>query len=229
MSSNNALKNTVLRILRTPGMEKIGFQLGALTVTGQKIALVAQAIDVGRIECRTVGEIKVDGPISPGKGNVIEARYKEELDAMLFRDESYGTGPGENRTIVHEAVHAAFDLLAPRSKFKTLAIEDESAAVLTEAIYIKVCNKPVGGFRMEVEGPQWQAWNLAGLMSTATDEFTKGGIYALDPSETADLREAVAKSWGFTKVKDSTGYTDNRGALYMYNGVVKCSKTGVCR
>jgi hypothetical protein len=226
--SNESLKNTVSRILRTPGMEKIGFQLGALMVTGANIGRVAQAIDAGRIECRVVGQIKADGPISPGKGNVIEARYKEELNAMLFRDDSYGTAPGEDRTVVHEAVHASFDLLAPRSNFKTLAIDDESAAILTEAIYIKVCNRPVGGFKMVVGGPQEEAWNLAGLMSAATDEFTKGGIYTLDPTETTDLRAAVAKDWGFVKVKDKTGYTDNTTAIYIYNGMVRCGKSGVC-
>jgi hypothetical protein len=227
--SSNTLKNTVSRILRTPGMEKINFKLGALTVTGANIGRVAQAIDAGQIECRAVGQIKADGPISPGKGNVIEAQYKEELNAMLVPDESYGTAPGEDRTLVHEAVHASFDLLAPGLNFRTLAIDDESAAVLAEAIYIIVCKRPVGGFRMVVEGPQWQAWNLAGLMSVATDEFTQGRTYTLDQSETADLRAAVAQHWGFGIVKDKTGYTDNSKAVYIYNGMVRCNKSGVCK
>lgn len=227
--SNETLKNTVSRILRTPGMEKIGFQLGALTVTGQKIAQVAQAIDAGRIECRSVGQIKSGGPVSPGKGNVIEAQYKEELNAMLFPNESYGTGPGEDRTIVHEAVHAAFDLLSPGLNFRTLAVDDESAAVLTEALYIKVCGRPLGGFKMVVDGPQDEAWKLAGLMSSATEDFTSGGIYALDAADTAALRAAVAKDWGFVKVKDKTGYSDNSTAQYIYNGMVKCNKGAACK
>jgi len=225
--ANEMLKNNISRILRTPGLEKIGFQLGALTVTGQKIGQVAQAIDNGRIKCLTVDELKAQGPIDLPKGMVVEARYKEELNAMLFRDAGYGMGPGEDRTVVHEAVHAAFDLLAPRKNFQTLAMDDESAAVLTEAIYIKVCDKPLGGFKMEAPGEE--AWNLAGLMSIATENFTAGGIYDLAPSETADLRAAVAQNWGFITVKDKSGYTDNSHAMYVYNGVVKCGKSGVCK
>jgi len=226
--ANDTLKKNVSRLLRTPGMEKIGFQLGALTVTGQKLGQVAQAIDDGKIQCLTVKELELkQGPITLPKGMTIEAQYKEEFNAMLFRDESYGTAPGEDRTIVHEAVHASFDLLTPKKGFQTLAMDDESAAVLTEALYIKVCGLPVGGFKMMA--PQAEAWNLAGLMSIETDDFTKGGIYNLDPSQTADLRAEVAKAWGFVQVPDKTGYTDNSTAIYVYNGMVKCNKRGICK
>ena len=228
---NETLKKTVSRILRTPGMEKIGFKLGSLVVTGQKIGQVAQAIEAGRIECLKVGELKAEGPVGLPKGNVVEARYKEELNAMLFLDEAYGTRPGEDRTVVHEAVHAAFDLLAPKQNFKTLAVDDEAAAVLTEAIYIKVCDRPLGGFKMVVDGPQDEAWKLAGLMSVATEDFAKGDIYTLNPTQTDALRAAVAKDWGFIKVMDATGsgYTDNSTAQYIYNGMVKCNIKGVCK
>ena len=226
--ANDTLKKNVLQILKTPGMEKINFQLGTLMVTGPRIGQVAQAIDDGKIQCLTVKEME-QGPVALPKGVTIEAKYKEELNAMLFRDENYGTASGEDRTIVHEAVHASFDLLAPGLNFRTLAMDDESAAVLTEAIYIKVCNRPIGGFKMMAGGPQEEAWNLAGLMSTETENFTKGGIYMLTLTQTADLRAAVAKDWGFVVTKDKTGSTDNTKVPYIYNGMVRCSKRGVCK
>jgi len=225
--ANDTLKKNVSRILRTPGMEKISFQLGPLTVTGHRLGQVAQAIDDGKIQCLTVDELKQKGPITLPKGMLIEAKYDEELNAMLFRDENYGKADGEDRTVVHEAVHASFDLLAPRVNFRTLAIEDESAAVLTEAIYIKVCNRPIGGFKMMAGGPQEEAWNLAGLMSVETDNFTKGGTYMLDPTQTVDLRAAIGKDWGFVKAAD--GSSDDSTAQYIYNGMVKCNKKGVCK
>ncbi|MGH7784740.1 MAG: hypothetical protein ACREO5_12975, partial [Candidatus Binatia bacterium] len=217
--TNQTLTNTVLSILRQPGIGQINFQLGALLVTGQKLAQVAQAIADGKIECLTVKELKA-GPTGLAKGMVIEARYKEELNAMLFRDENYGTAAGEDRTIVHEAVHAMFDLTAPGLNFKTLSIDDESAAVLTEALYIKLCGKPLGGFKMVVDGPQDEAWRLAGLMSLATDNFTTGGgTFMLTPDQTEDLRKAVAVDWNFVKKPDKvgSGYTDDSTSQYVYN------------
>lgn len=228
--TNQTLAKTASRILRQPGIAKIAFQLGGLLVTGLKLLRVAQAIDDGTIECQTVKDLKA-GPTGLAKGRLIEARYQEEINAMLFRDENYGTAPGEDRTVVHEAVHAMFDLTTPSLNFKTLAINDESAAVLTEAIYIKVCDRPLGGFKMVADGPQDEAWKLAGLMSVETDNFTADGPYMLTPDQTEDLRKAVAADWNFVKIPDKkgSGYTDNSTAQYIYNGMVKCDKHGVCK
>lgn len=229
MTNKTLAKNASL-ILRQPGITKINFQLGGLLVTGQKLVQVAQAIDDGKIECMTVKDLKA-GPTGLAKGMLIEAKYKEELNAMLFRDENYGTAPGEDRTVVHEAVHAMFDLTTPGLNFRTLAIDDESSAVLTEAIYIKVCDKPLGGFKMMADGPQEKAWDLAGQMSVETDNFSTGSPYMLTPDQTEDLRKAVAKDWNFVKIPDKvgSGYLDQSTSQYIYNGMVKCNKRGICK
>ena len=39
--TNQILAKTVLRILRQPGLSKIGFELGGLVVTGIRYAMVA--------------------------------------------------------------------------------------------------------------------------------------------------------------------------------------------
>ena len=100
--TNPTLIKTALEILGQPGIQKINFQLGGLLVTGQRFGRVTEAIKDGRIGCLTVKEFEA-GVTGLAKGMVIEAQYKEEFNAMLFRDEGYGTAQGEDRTVVHES------------------------------------------------------------------------------------------------------------------------------
>jgi hypothetical protein len=226
-----ALTNTVTSILRQPGLAKLAFNLGGLEVTGSKLGSVADAIAAGKIKCLTVTEFVSQGKNELAAGMTVAARYEIKKNAMVFEKESYGSSPGEDRTIVHEAVHAIFDLNAGPKGKQNLAVDDEAAAVLTEAFYIRLCNKPVGGFKMMVDGPQEHALNLADEVLIETDNFVaKPGTYMLRPDQLESLRAAVAKDWNFTTFVGKDGLpTDNRNLKYVYDGVPKCPGGKSCR
>jgi hypothetical protein len=223
--TNQTLANTVLRILRQPGFNKIGFSLGGLVVTGVRYSMVAKAIEESKIECHVVDKFASQGAdeLAPGMSTV--ARYSADLNAMIFSREDYGSvKASEQRTIVHEATHAIFDLFATSKDDRTLSINDESAAVLAEALYIRLCGKPPGNFTMFIDGPQDEALKLADKMMEATGDFERDRrTYSLKPAQTKKLRDAVAVDWNFTRTVEPTGIiSDRTGTQYIYNGVVKC-------
>lgn len=222
--TNEKLQATVLTILRRPGVWKIGFQLGGLGVTGQRYAVVAKAIADGSIECQAVDKFESQGPDALAEGMVTVARYDIQKNAMLFPRADYGTSPMEERAIFHEATHAMFDLFANSHDDRTLAIDDESAAVLAEALYLRLCDRPIGGFAMMVDGSGQEALKLADKMMAETGDFEKDKrTYFLQPPQTQKLRDAVAEEWHYTKYIGSDGLpTDSTRVQYIYDGVVKC-------
>jgi len=208
------LANTVARILRQPGLRNMGFDLNGLCVTGQRFAMVAKAIADGSIACEAVDSFKPQvGPLAPGMVTV--ARYDSDADTILFSRENYGTSEvREELNIVHEATHALFDLFA-RSKFdRRLSIDDESAAVLASALYIRLCNKDPGTFTILIDGPQDEALKLADSLMKETHGFAQNRTYFLKPQQTEKLRTAVAQQWNLVK-PDSNG----PGTQYIYDGV----------
>ena len=223
--TNQTLAKTVARILRQPGIWKMGFDMHGLVVTGQRYAMVAKAVEEGRIECHVVNEFPSQGEGTRAAGMVTVARYKAEHNAMLFSSENYGsTKVSEERTIVHEATHAIFDLYANSKDERTLAMHDESAAVLAEALYLRLCNKPQGNFTMFIDGPQDEAMKLADKMMAQTGNFVRDRrTYFLRKAQTQTLREAVARDWNFTiRLEPDGSTTDSTGVQYIYDGVVKC-------
>ena len=219
----STLTNTVTNILRQQGLAPLAFNLNGIEVTGQKLAAVADAIAHGKIRCLTVKAFQNQGKLA--QGMTVAARYDITKNALLFESESYGNAPGEDRTIVHESVHAIFDLNAPSPKGKkNLAVDDEAAAILTEAFYIRLCGKRVGGFKMMADGPQEHALDLADEILEETKNFTaKPEAYVLSPAQLMKLRTAVARDWNFVSFVDTDGsLTDNSGLMYVYDGVAKC-------
>ena len=222
--TNERLQATVLTILRRPGVWKIGFDLAGLTVTGMRYSMVAKAVADGSIECLAVDKFESQGPDSLAPGMVTAARYDIQKNAMLFPREDYGSKPSEERAIFHEATHAIFDLFASSHDDRTLAINDESAAVLAEALYLRLTDRPMGNFTMWIDGPQDNALKLADKMMAETGDFEKDKrTYFLKPQQTQKLRDAVAIDWHFTTYTGSDGLpTDSSKVRYIYDGVVKC-------
>ena len=222
--TNQILATTVSRILRQPGMMKIDFNMHGLLVTGRFYSMVAAAVEEGRIECLAVKDLPPQRPDQFASGTVATARYTPSDNRMMFESENFGSKPSEEITIVHEATHAIFDITAPSKLHQTLAINDESAAVLAEALYIKVCDKPKGNFDMVIGDPQYEAWNLANEMMVETESFTIGPKpYVLKHDQTKLLSDAVGLLWNFTLKPEKDGYRDDRGVKYFYDGVPKCN------
>ena len=227
--TNRVLAATASGILRQPGLAMINFQFGGLNITGSNFARVADAIDAERIKCWTVKEFKSQGTDELAPGMIVNAQYQIKTNAMLFSSDDFGENPGEDRTIVHEAVHAAFDLDAPLgAKTQTLSIDDEAAAVVAVAFYIRLCNKPVGAFKMDAGGPEEPALALIDRLAyRAGPTPTWRGPYLISPQDARPIRDGAARKWHFDKFKGKDGYdTDNSGALYTYDGVPVCSKKG---
>ena len=227
--SNPVLTATAIRILRTPGLANINFELGGLKVVGSQFARVADPIEGGRIKCWTVTEFESQGVTGLAPGRVVNARYGIDSNAMLFSSENFGTNAGEDRTIVHEAVHAAFDLDAPvGKKTQTLSIDDESAAVLAVAFYIRLCGKPIGGFLIDADGPEKPALALVDRVADRKSPVPVWrGPFKFSDNDIKPIREGAARKWNFNKFVDTDGHqVDNSGAKYVYDGVPACSKTG---
>lgn len=228
--TNGKLVSTVTQILWQPGLAGINFQLGGLMVAGSQFGRVAEAVGSGRIKCWTAEQFGSQGADELAPGMTVNARYEVKPNAMVFSSDSFGTGPGEDRTIVHEAVHAAFDLDAPvgaKTKTQTLSADDEAAAVLAVAFYIRLCSKPVGGFLMEADGPERPALALVDRLGVKPGGPLRPRPYVLNIQDTQPIRTAVAAKWRFTTFIDSDGrFTDNTGAKYTYDGVPVCPKAG---
>jgi len=225
--TNQALALKVSQILRQPGLLEIAFQLGRIELTGAQFQQVAEAVAAGRIKCWTVAEFNSQGRDDLVGGRRIEAEYQTKPNAMVFLHAGYGNRPSEEQTIVHEAVHAAFDLSVARGRLATLSIEDEAAATLASGFYIKLCNPLEDGFRMG-GGGHAEALELAEQALKYPGNFTvEKGRYMFTDIDTEPLRYAVATARKFNKHIGSDGLpTDNSGAIYTYEGVPVCGKKG---
>lgn len=227
--TNPTLAATVSQTLRQPGLMRIAFKLGSVQVNGIQFSQVAQAVESGRIKCWTVEEFESQGKDELPDGRMVESRYGVESNAMLFFRDDYGKGPGEDQTIVHESVHAAFDLAVPaKNKVSNLSIEDEAAAVLAAAFYIKLCNKEEHGFKLG-GGGESEALTLAeqALRDPGVFNVLNDMIF-FTPEETEPLRYAVSVSRNYRKFidKEDGRPTDRTGARYTYDGVAVCGKNG---
>jgi hypothetical protein len=220
--TNPTLVATLTQILRQPCVMKINFQLNGLLVNGERFGRVAQAVSQGLIACELLADYPLPKDEIP-KGGVIAAHYTTSHHVMLFERPDYAaTGAtSEEATIVHESTHAMFDLFAPGKNFTTLSIDDESCAVLAAALYVRLCDKRLGGFAMEEA--EAEALKLANTMIAETNGFeTDKRTYVVTPDDAQWLRNAVAKQWGFIRTADKSGITDKSTAVYVYGGVVKC-------
>jgi hypothetical protein len=227
--TNRTLVSTALGVLREPGIWKIGFDLNGLCVTGQRYAMVAAAIEDGKIACEAVDRF----PLKPGQklppGTKIGAVYDPDADTIYFPREDYGKSSGYEKTVIlHEATHAIFDLFAKTGDDRVLAINDEAAAVLAQAHYLRLCapndSQAIHRFSMMIDGPGELALKLVDKMMDDTGDFMKDRrTYFLRPEQTSKLRAAVATEWGLIRETQPDGtISDRTGELSIYNGVVTC-------
>jgi hypothetical protein len=130
-----AIKDQMLRVLRSPDTQRIRFSFTGTTgakisVDGSSFRRVAAAID--------------NDTIHPNEGGV--ARGWARYDA---RTNNFNIGPGEHWSrafdalLVHESVHAAFDL-----NHSTLPwIDNETAAYIAQGYYLR--NSGFGNARLD--------------------------------------------------------------------------------
>jgi hypothetical protein len=227
--TNRTLANTASRVLRHSGIWKIGFELNGLCVTGQRYAIVAKAIEEGKIACEAVDKFTLKPGQTLAPGTKIGALYDPDVNTIFFPREDYGTSSVYEQTVIlHEATHATFDLFANTNDDRVLAIDDESAAVLAQALYLRLCtdsdSTATHRFSMMIDGPGELALKLADRMMSETGDFEKDKrTYFLRAEQTLKLRAAVAQDWNLIKevLPDGT-VSDRTGVQSIYNGVVTC-------
>jgi len=207
----------------------MGFDLNGLCATGVRYGMVAKAIEDGKIVCEAVDSF----PLKPGQklapGTKIGALYDPDANTMFFPREDYGKANVYEQTVIlHEATHATFDLFAKTTDDRVLGIEDESAAVLAQALYLRLCadsdSMATHRFSMMINGPGELALKLVDKMMAETGDFVRDKrTYFLRPEQTLKLRAAVAEEWNLIKETLPDGTIEDRsGVLSIYNGVVSC-------
>jgi len=225
--NSRTLVATASGILRNANIWKIAFDLNGICVTGQRYVMVAKAIEEGKIACNAVSKAALAKGAKLAPGTVTAARYDADENAMLFPRENYGSADAYERTVIlHEATHAMLDLFAKTDDDRVLGIDDESAAVLAQALYIRLCgaDDAVRMFAMSIGGPGEEALRLADKMIDQTGGFERDRrTYFLRPDQTTKLRAAVAQEWNLIRVERPDGnFSDSSGNLSVYNGVVTC-------
>jgi hypothetical protein len=232
--TNPNLVKIATNILRRPGISKIAYDLAGLTVTGMRYSMVAKAIEDGKISCEAVSSF----PTSPGDklapGTKVGAMYRPEKNTIYFDRDDYGsTSAYEQSVVLHEATHALFDLFATTNNDQVLAINDESAAVLAQAHWFRLCapndSIAIHGFSIMINGPGETSLALVDRMMAKTGDFMRDrSTYRLLPDETQKLRTAVAAEWNLVKSIDPDGgERDRSGIVDIYDGVVSCYRCWV--
>lgn len=221
--ANQTIKETVLSVLSNPGVRKINFNLNGLTVAGHRYALVAALVRSGKIACEIVSQMPVTPGQAPPEGSIVEAMYDSDTNTMYFKRADYGrsgiAAGIERGVILHEATHALFDVFAKSGNDQVLGIDDESAAVLAQALYLKLCELgdmyAISNFKMLADGSGDLALKLADtiLAANAGERLSN-----LQPQQMVSFRNRVAVEWNLV----ADGASDRSGAMSIYNGVITC-------
>jgi hypothetical protein len=228
--TNSKLVQTATGILRKPGISKIAYELNGLLVTGTRYSMVAAAILDGRISCEAVSSFSTSKADSLAPLTKIGAKYDPDTNTMFFSSESYGSSNAyEQSVVLHEATHAMFDLYASCGDPGVLAINDESAAVLAQAHFFRLCapneSMSIHRFSMQIDGPGETSLALVDKMMADTGDFVRNtDVYRLKPTQTEKLRTAVAQEWNLVRIVESDGVRDRSGILDVYDGVSGCCR-----
>lgn len=207
--ANQVLTRTVSRILLDEAIQRVKFVLSGLTVHGFRYEMVAQAIVKGKISC----EVGVTpNPNLPADYNA-ECRYDPDHRQIRFPDEHYGSSPGtQTFNIVHEATHALFDVVyGKQGGFRTLAIDDEAAAFLAQALYSRfspyLWNGPIPPGQ-----PIYEALKVADKIRFVPNAFRGDSPpYHVADADLTNLRRSIQTAYKFLG--------GAAGIQYVYNGI----------
>jgi hypothetical protein len=119
------LRQTIIGAVSGPQAQKIRFHCGSRTVNGHIFNLVVDRLRKKKIH------IQVD----PDElGDAAEAMYLPDFHTFIFRTPFFGETDSEQAVIVHESVHAGFDVLGDGGHFKR--IDNEPSAYLAESFFL---------------------------------------------------------------------------------------------
>jgi hypothetical protein len=180
--SRRALRERVLHLLHSPAASRIYFTLGDIVFNSIGFSLVAGAIALkgsGKSKGKGIDVRAVDM-----KGGLVASYYRKNRNRLCVPSWAYGTTPEERHSLIHESVHAYFDLL----KRNTNAVNEEAVAYVAGLlfhIYDTTGNgTPVQPSWAKKDNVHKEAWALAEKLVT-----TKSTV--LTWYEVFDLRNAI--------------------------------------
>lgn len=193
--ASQILARTVTRILGDATIQRINFVLSGLAVHSFRYEMVARAIANGKISC----EVGVTPNRNLQAGYNAECRYEPNTRQLRFPNDQYGLNPGrETFNIVHEATHAVFDRAYgnPRG-VQILAIDDEAAAFLAQAVYSRISPYMWGG-PIPQGDPIDEALKLADKIMAVPNTFRGNSPpYHVPPAELVPLRRSIQTAYNF--------------------------------
>jgi hypothetical protein len=124
--SNAAITQTVLGVLRNQHTQRINFNFANINITPNDFTLVAQAIEQGRI---TV----MEGGVADGMAKYTAADEGNSKANTMYVGKNTTSQDVLDSLLVHEAVHAVFDL---RRTFIPW-LDNEMIAYIAQGFYLK--------------------------------------------------------------------------------------------
>lgn len=167
-----SLANKVAAIFESPQAARIHFRLGRLEVSPQRLRGVGKAIKKG--------DIKIE--ISK-TGKLLSAAYSPHSDTLTLPDDKLAS-VSSRAAVLHEGIHALVDIYKCK---EVTVLNDEAAAYLAEAIYLRAAHSWVGG-----GGAEMAIYDAADKVAKAHDLYSRRGI-RLSNDDVADLRAAIHK------------------------------------
>jgi hypothetical protein len=122
---SDRLRQTIIGAVAMPAAQKINFHCGSRTVNGHILNLVTDRLRKKKIH------IDVD----PDElDDATEAMYDSSDHTFIFKSPFYGATDSEQAVIVHESVHAGFDVIGDGGHFRR--IDNEPSAYLAESFFL---------------------------------------------------------------------------------------------
>jgi len=191
-----ALPTRFGRILMSDACQKIDFHWGRLHIDGSAFSFIALGLasrPPHGIGCRVQHLKKNRG-----------AQYNPTANRIEVPKASFGTNPGEEMEVVHEATHAIADAT---TKSKMRGELEETAAYVAGALYnINAAASISGPFPVTPTGIWLAAHNVA-------LQIVGNPGYALSPIIASPLRQAVLTSPTYAFLKQTPNYTHDGVSL----------------
>ena len=125
MGRTTGLRGLIPIILSKPEVRKMHFTCGTRNLNGVILGQVADRLRKGKIH------IEVD----PAKlGPDVVAQYRPRHHTFIFSSPFFGQNVFEQAAILHETVHAAWDVIGHGKRFRS--IDDEAAAYLAQSLFL---------------------------------------------------------------------------------------------
>ena len=125
MGKSTGLRGLIPIILSKPEVRRMHFTCGTRTLNSVILGQVADRLRKGKIH------IDVD-PAKLGPG--VFAQYRPRRHTFVFPSPFFGRDVFEQAAILHESVHAAWDVIGHGKRFRS--IDDEASAYLAESFFL---------------------------------------------------------------------------------------------